>query len=90
MLQMGAPVGQGNERKEGWAWVDTQPGQDAEILEAYRLADLVSNTLRLEVRPDLGSQERHIPLLKQGLQGSVFGCCEKERASHRRVSVSAG
>ena len=52
MLQMGAPVGQGNERKAGWAWVDTQPGQDTEILEAYRLADLVSNTLRLEVSPD--------------------------------------
>ena len=52
VVQMGAPVGQGMERKEGWAWVDTQPGQDTEILEAYRLADLVSNTLRLEVRPD--------------------------------------
>lgn len=35
--------------KDGWAWVDTQPGQDAQILEAYRLADLVSNTLRLQV-----------------------------------------
>ena len=51
MLQVGVPVGQGNERKEGWAWVDTQPGQDTEILEAYRLSDLVSNTLRLEVCP---------------------------------------
>ena len=57
MLQMGAPVGQVNERKEGWAWVDTQPGQDTEILEAYRLADLVSNTLRLEVCLDGDLQE---------------------------------
>lgn len=50
MLQMGVPPGEGNDRKEGWAWVDTQPGQDTEVLEAYRLADLVSNTLRLQVR----------------------------------------
>jgi hypothetical protein len=50
VLQMGVPPGEGDDRKEGWAWVDTQPGQDTEVLEAYRLADLVSNTLRLQVR----------------------------------------
>ena len=50
VVQMGAPPGHGNENKTGWAWIDTQPGQHLQILEAYRLADLVGNTLRLQVR----------------------------------------
>ena len=53
MLQMGTQPGHGDNMKEGWAWVDTQPGQDTQVLEAYRLADLVSNTLRLQVSRSL-------------------------------------
>ena len=49
VVQMGAPPGHGNENKTGWAWIDTQPGQHLQILEAYRLAELVGNTLRLQV-----------------------------------------
>ncbi len=75
-------MGQGNERKEGWAWVDTQPGQDTEILEAYRLADLVSNTLRLEVRPGVTHEEGIGGLLAY----IVHGCQKYENGPCRRLA----
>ena len=67
MVQMGSPPGHGNENKTGWAWIDTQPGQHLQILEAYRLADLVGNTLRLQVRlpgSSLGVQPINMPQVR--------------------------
>ncbi|CAK0785333.1 hypothetical protein CVIRNUC_008540 [Coccomyxa viridis] len=59
--QMGAPPGHGNENKTGWAWIDTQPGQHLQILEAYRLADLVGNTLRLQAERDAMESGKSLP-----------------------------
>ena len=51
-LQLGVERGARSGDREGWAWVSGQPDQDhpERVMEAYRLADFVRNTLRLEVR----------------------------------------
>lgn len=49
-LQLGVERGGRSGDREGWAWVSGQGGQGDRVVEAYRLADFVRNTLRLEVR----------------------------------------
>ena len=52
-LQLGVERGGRSGDREGWAWVSGQGGQGDRVMEAYRLADFVRNTLRLEVRGSL-------------------------------------
>jgi hypothetical protein len=49
-MQMGVERGEGSGDRDGWAWIGEAPGQDdGGVLEAYRLADFVHATLRMEV-----------------------------------------
>jgi hypothetical protein len=51
VLQLGAAREGNAGHQEGWAWIETPEGYDQGVIEAYRLADLVQNTLRIEVCP---------------------------------------
>lgn len=51
VVQLGVVREGGTANEEGWAWVESPEGQDDSLIEAYRLSELVRNTLRIEVMP---------------------------------------
>ncbi|CAL8465195.1 g4730 [Coccomyxa elongata] len=50
--QMGAKREGGAVDAEGWAWVETPETSDRGVIEAYRLADFVKNTLRIQAEAE--------------------------------------
>ena len=49
-MQLGVERGEGSGDRDGWAWIGAAPDQDdGGVVEAYRLADFVRTTLRMEV-----------------------------------------
>ncbi|BDA50302.1 hypothetical protein COCOBI_15-4310 [Coccomyxa sp. Obi] len=50
--QMGAKREGGAESTEGWAWIETPEQSDRGVIEAYRLADFVKNTLRIQAETE--------------------------------------
>ncbi len=59
---MGAKREGGAENTEGWAWVETPEMSDRGVIEAYRLADFVKNTLRIQANSHTILQRFHLKL----------------------------
>ena len=49
-MQLGVTREGSRAHQEGWAWIGALEGSEQGVIEAYRLSDLVQNTLRIQVR----------------------------------------